>query len=709
MNRIGIVYMATGYYCCFWKEFYTSCEAFFCVDAKKGYEVFTDSTELLKTNLPNVTFHAIEDKGWIINVSSKSEFICSISERLRLNYDYVYYLNGNFRCLKPIYSQEILPEAQNGYFAALSFLHNRHKSPDQYDYDRNANSHAFVPSGKGKRYYQASFYGGRTEELLKFSEWSREMIQRDMSYGIIARYHDESYLNCYLQDAEPLVLSDVYGYSDFTQYNGEYKAELVNKNLFLGINLLHARSLLPASQVKLQGELGDQIFCFAFYCYLKKYWQDGRSKPILSLPPADENSSGSLYDIFPVDITDDIKIVEQQLRNIPEKDIVSVTEMSSSVIQQIKEYDTSIVVYDGKWQCYQYAEACENELRKTLQFPLSQLSERSKELLNKIQNCECPVSIHIPPHAPDTYKSLLLEKISENYYERAIHKLSTSLPCEPVFFYFRDETSIEERWEDMFLISQCKHHIIANNSFSWWGAWLGTNNEKLVIAPQCWDIWEETPDLLPPSWIKLPINIENNQLNDFVRQLFFNRQGTDNLGLYNGKMGIALFFFHAARSLNNIWYEEYAEVLLDEIFEDIHCDIPIDFSTGICGIGWGIEYLIQNGYATGCSDNILSELDKKVVEKDLRRIEDASLEHGLKGIARYVNARLLSTRDVTSALPFDSLYLNELKEACARLNVELTEHVNLDNILNDIKTHYTKLHKQLPTWLELYIVINKVE
>lgn len=707
MNRIGIVYMATGYYCCFWKEFYTSCEAFFCVNAKKGYEVFTDSAELLNTNIPNVTFHAIEDKGWIINVSSKSEFICSISERLRINYDYVYYLNGNFRCLKPIYSQEILPEAQNGYFAALSFLHNRHKSPDQYDYDRNANSHAFVPSGKGKRYYQASFYGGRTEELLKFSEWSREMIQRDMSYGIIARYHDESYLNCYLQDAEPLVLSDVYGYSDFTQYNGEYKAELVNKNLFLGINLLHARSLLPASQVKLQGELGDQIFCFAFYCYLKKYWQDGRSKPILSLPPADENSSGSLYDIFPVDITDDIKIVEQQLRNIPEKDIVSVTEMSSSVIQQIKEYDTSIVVYDGKWQCYQYAEACENELRKTLQFPLSQLSERSKELLNKIQNCECPVSIHIPPHAPDTYKSLLLEKISENYYERAIHKLSTSLPCEPVFFYFRDETSIEERWEDMFLISQCKHHIIANNSFSWWGAWLGTNNEKLVIAPHCWDIWEETPDLLPPSWIKLPINIENNQLNDFVRQLFFNRQGTDNLGLYNGKMGIALFFFHAARSLNNIWYEEYAEALLDEIFEDIHCDIPIDFSTGICGIGWGIEYLIQNGYATGCSDNILSELDKKVVEKDLRRIEDASLEHGLKGIARYVNARLLSTRDVTSALPFDSLYLNELKEACARLNVELTEHVNLDKILNDIKSHYAKLYKKLPTWLELCVVINR--
>lgn len=144
-----------------------------------------------------------------------------------------------------------------------------------------------------------------------------------------------------------------------------------------------------------------------------------------------------------------------------------------------------------------------------------------------------------------------MEKISENYYERAIHKLKTSLPCEPVFFYFRDETTIEKRWEDMYLISQCSHHIIADNSFSWWGAWLGTNNEKLVIAPQCWDIWEETPDLLPPGWIKLPINIENNQLNDFVRQLFFNRQGTDNLGLYNGKMGIALFFFHAARSLNN--------------------------------------------------------------------------------------------------------------------------------------------------------------
>ena len=87
--KIGIIYIVTGIYVKFWDEFYSSSQQFFCVDADKIYEVFTNSTELISKRLPNVHMHLIEDKGWIVNVSSKSKFICEIQNQLA---SYVYIL-----------------------------------------------------------------------------------------------------------------------------------------------------------------------------------------------------------------------------------------------------------------------------------------------------------------------------------------------------------------------------------------------------------------------------------------------------------------------------------------------------------------------------------------------------------------------------------------------------------------------------------------
>ena len=58
-------------------------------------------------------------------------------------------------------------------------------------------------------------------------------------------------------------------------------------------------------------------------------------------------------------------------------------------------------------------------------------------------------------------------------------------------------------WYDMYLTSECKHNIIANSSFSWWGAWLNQNKNKIVIAPKRWVNADSMEDIYLEEWMRI--------------------------------------------------------------------------------------------------------------------------------------------------------------------------------------------------------------
>lgn len=163
--------------------------------------------------------------------------------------------------------------------------------------------------------------------------------------------------------------------------------------------------------------------------------------------------------------------------------------------------------------------------------------------------------------------------------------------------------------------------------------------------------------------------------------LTINSSFLGDLGLFHGRMGIVLFFAHYARVTQNKQYEDFAEILLDEIYEEIHWDLPINLENGLCGIGWGIEYLVQNGFMKGNTDEILADIDRKVLEIDPLRISDLSFRRGLAGIIFYVITRLNSHRK-TDKLPFDNTYLESLQKVLHRVNfIDNEIPINLKNSL----------------------------
>ena len=189
-----------------------------------------------------------------------------------------------------------------------------------------------------------------------------------------------------------------------------------------------------------------------------------------------------------------------------------------SGIRQLKDN----IYLDGYWQSEQYFIDFADTIHADFTFrPI--LSAQNAEIAKHIAQVNA-VSLHVRrgDYAVNPKTTATHGLCSLDYYRAAIDYVSGHV-VQPHFFIFSDDiawvkanlnidssaffvdhNANQESYNDMRLMSLCKHHIIANSSFSWWGAWLNQNAEKIVIAPKQWfSKSTDSTDLIPAGWIRL--------------------------------------------------------------------------------------------------------------------------------------------------------------------------------------------------------------
>jgi len=181
------------------------------------------------------------------------------------------------------------------------------------------------------------------------------------------------------------------------------------------------------------------------------------------------------------------------------------------------------IYLDGYWQSPKYFE----DIRSTIveDFTLKNgLSSVAQSIADQMKNSNS-VSLHVRRGDYVSNKSVAASygPCTPAYYEAAIATITEKVP-NPTWFIFSDDTAwVKESLsftgevvyvsdqkltdqEEILLMASCKHNVIANSTFSWWGAWLNQNPEKIVIVPDPW--FDTRPQdhahLIPDSWIRVP-------------------------------------------------------------------------------------------------------------------------------------------------------------------------------------------------------------
>ena len=283
--------------------------------------------------------------------------------------------------------------------------------------------------------------------------------------------------------------------------------------------------------VKIKGGLGNQMYQYAF---AKAYGIRHKLPVVLDMDPI-RHAVNRPYALqhFAVDtrIRDHSRGAVNQFKNlffymsllIRGKYVL---ERQGGFRKNLLEKRRESVYFDGYWQSFRYFEAIRSQLLHdfALKEPLSTVS---KQWAAQIQAQHDAIFIHVRrgDYVTVAKNRAMFLALPISYYQEAVQHIVAKHPQAVVFVFSNDMAWVKENlhfttdtyyvegndeehgYEDMYLMSLCRHHVIANSSFSWWGAWL-SRQDGMTIAPSRTSVDTQQPDtsdFYPSDWEKIVV------------------------------------------------------------------------------------------------------------------------------------------------------------------------------------------------------------
>ena len=178
---------------------------------------------------------------------------------------------------------------------------------------------------------------------------------------------------------------------------------------------------------------------------------------------------------------------------------------------------------EGYWQSYRYFADAADKIRQELT-PRDPMEPGNAAVAAEIDAVEA-VSLHVRrgDYVTNAGAAPFHGLCSLDYYRAAVNHVRARVGAPHLFIFSDDHDWARDNlrfdlpttyvvanppdrgFRDMQLMARCRHHITANSSFSWWGAWLNPRHDKIVVAPQAWfaDPKIDTRDLIPQGWTRL--------------------------------------------------------------------------------------------------------------------------------------------------------------------------------------------------------------
>lgn len=440
--------------------------------------------------------------------------------------------------------------------------------------------------------------------------------------------------------------------------------DLIQKKTFGSQALLNLDKKLfywkPIFIILMSGRLGNLMFEYALLLRLRSEYPKYRG--YLYRDEHETDKTGYDFDLMcPFNIPSSdfaSKELVNYVKAVPFSCKAYLREKGFAMRQSLILSDALVTICYGYWQSESFFEDIKPLVRKAFRFNQNLLNIQTKQFSEKILS-ECVIGVHIrrgdyiEPHNIAMYGHIC----SYKYYIQALKLITDKIAGDYFIYFFTDDPEWvkannpflnslvvdwnqgSEYWQDMYLMSLCHHNIIANSTFSWWGAWLNAYEDKIVVAPyRCFNtLW--TPNIHPKEWKK--IFPKGNVESDFVKQVEKNEIIIDRDGLFYGKVGVAIYLFHYAQVNHDPFYELIAMNLLNRVFERLTTTTSLDYADGLTGIGTAIEYLCQNGLVDGDSNEILGDVDVFFDELIGRPNSIFKLQDGLLGFLRYYRFRYM--------------------------------------------------------------------